>query len=72
MRAWLRAYAPNTLRAWAALRYDECREVNKSRRVWGKRPAGQDHLPTQAGAGSSSCHRLAPMRRRWLGDRLLV
>ncbi|MCH9708582.1 MAG: IS3 family transposase, partial [Actinomycetia bacterium] len=41
MRAWLRAYAAKHpchgfRRAWAALRYDECREVNKKRihRLW--------------------------------------
>ncbi|MFP1155606.1 DDE-type integrase/transposase/recombinase [Mycobacterium sherrisii] len=41
MRAWLRAYATKHpchgfRRAWAALRYDECREVNKKKihRLW--------------------------------------
>ncbi len=40
MRAWLRAYATKHpchgfRRAWAALRYDECREVNKKvHRLW--------------------------------------
>ncbi len=41
MRAWLRAYATKNpchgfRRAWAALRYDECREVNKKKihRLW--------------------------------------
>jgi putative transposase len=41
MRAWLRSYATKHpchgfRRAWAALRYDECREVNKKKvhRLW--------------------------------------
>ena len=59
MRAWLRAYATKHpchgfRRAWAALRYDERREVNKKKvhRLWREEgPAGAGAQPAQAGRG---------------------
>ena len=65
LRAWLRAYATKHpchgfRRAWAALRYDECREVNKKKvhRLW--REEGLQvtvHSPRKR-AGVSSIQRL--------------
>ena len=59
MRAWLRAYATKHpchgfRRAWAALRYDERREVNKKKvhRLWREEgPAGQGRTRRASGPG---------------------
>ena len=59
LRAWLRAYATEHpchgfRRAWAALRHDERREVNKKKvhRLWARRgPAGTGSQPAQTCRG---------------------
>lgn len=74
MRAWLRAYATKHpcrgfRRAWAALRYDEGREVNKKKvqRLWRKRVCRSVCTVRPSGPG---CPRSRPwrlMRRTWCG-----
>ena len=80
LRAWLRAYATKHpchgfRRAWAALRYDERREVNKKKihRLW--REEGLQvkvHSPTQAGRGVLDPADRGRCAERGVGDRFPV
>ncbi|WP_407663270.1 IS3 family transposase [Mycolicibacterium confluentis] len=74
MRAWLRSYAVKHpchgfRRAWAALRYDERREVNKKKihRLWREEGLQVRVRSPRKRAGSPRYRRSWPTRRTWCG-----
>src|ERR1700754_4659907 len=74
VRAWLRAYAfkhpcHGFRRAWAALRYDERREVNKKRihRLWREEGLQVKVTSPRKRAGCRRSRRSRPTRRTWCG-----
>ncbi|MBU8830803.1 IS3 family transposase [Mycolicibacterium goodii] len=74
MRAWLRSYATKHpchgfRRAWAALRYDERREVHKKKihRLWREEGLQVRVNSPRKRAGVSSIPRSRPTHRTWCG-----
>lgn len=74
MRAWLRAYATKHpchgfRRAWAALRYDERREVNKKRSIGcGAKRDSKSRSTVRASEPACPRHRRSRLTRRmWCG-----